>query len=99
MTEEQKIYCLQRHFAAFYRQSKCEEHADFTEPCEECKIFDSCKAKWTDVLPFSEDIILLLGCRALGKNKGIGGACPSECTYYDRHIQSLSSCNDAQATE
>ena len=93
MTDKEKIYCLQRHFAALYRQHKCEEKADFVEPCEDCKIIEKCRCEWMNLLDdFAEDIIVSPGCSVSQEYRGIGIKCPPECIDYDRHKRYLSSC-------
>lgn len=49
-TEENKKYCLYRHFAALKRQWSDGEVANFGEPCEECKLADDCKFDWEELL-------------------------------------------------
>lgn len=91
-------YCLQRHFAALYRQSKCHEFANFAEACEECKLMDKCKADWEkQILPLPEDIKLSVVCQATGQNKGSGQNCPDNCTDRYRHTHSPSFCSGGQA--
>lgn len=88
-----RTYCLERHFAAFYRQAKCGEPADFTEPCEKCELINECHADWENILPLSDGISLSVACEATGHSKDNGYNCPKDCIDYDRHIQSSSFCN------
>ena len=83
-------YCLQRHLAAFYRQSRCGERADFAEPCKACKYIESCRCNWmTLLLPsMPEDIEFWLSSPMPDGMRDRSRIHPEKYNYQDRHSES-----------
>ena len=89
---DDRTYCLYKHFAAFYRQAKCCERAEFAEPCETCKIWNKCKADWESLLlteDVPEDARISMRCHSPNSIRCIGYRCPDTCKDYGRHMKNL----------
>ena len=86
-----KIYCLDRHFAALYRQSICHELADFTEPCAECKYLgDNERCAWNRCqIPVSSGIDFTLLRGKTGDCREDGSECDKAYVHYEKHMAAL----------
>ena len=54
---KESLYCMAKHFTAFYEQSCKEEVAGFGLPCSDCKMLEECKGRWMErILPLLDDV-------------------------------------------
>lgn len=47
-TQERGLYCLCKHFSAYFDQCVNEQQADFGKPCVGCKYAESCQLNWME---------------------------------------------------
>lgn len=67
---KESLYCMAKHFKAFYEQCCNDEVANFGKPCTDCKISEKCKGRWMErILPLLDDVGVSINIQQQEKSK------------------------------